>query len=382
MSKRVIKKLITPFDKVRPDAAILMVNLVDSQINTIKVFKEAIEEKGLPYFLVGNKLDLIKDFKDLQDLFNVDIVYASMLTGEGLGRIEELIKKNFKPSSRIVVLGIFNSGKTSLISRLTGLELRTGELPGTTMEFIDYPYDSYILIDSIGWLTDINKPLMVSVDLSGCGSIEEKIERIFNEEIKGLENTSKIALSDTKKVVNVLKDAAEKGNKLVTVGAGASGLVAMEFASLALETAVPAVVFTNNLVHAQPVSFVKGIGEEEAGLSKYITQVVNSGDIVIGISVSGGTGFVYYALELAQKKGAITVSITENPDSPLGKSSDYVIKSDVKPEGPSASKTMVAHMAIAHAIVLTLADERGITADESIRHMTQEKVETKRGGVK
>ena len=382
MSKRVIKKLMTPFEEVRPDAAILMVNLLDPQINTIKVFNEAIEEKGLPYFVVGNKLDLVEDFKDLQEVFNVDIVYASMLTGEGLERIKKLIKKNFKPSSRIAVLGIFNSGKTSLISRLTGLELKIGALPGTTMEFNEYPYDSYTLIDSTGWLSDINKPLVVSIDLSGCSSIDEKIERIFNEEIKGLENTLKTALSGTKKVANVLKDAVEKGNKLVAVGAGASGLVAMEFASLALETGVPAMVFTNNLAHAQPVSFEKGTGEEEAGLSKYMTQVINPGDVVIGISVSGGTGFVNYTLELAQKKGAITVSITENPDSPLGESSDYVIKSDAKPEGPSASKTMVAHMAIAHAIVLTLADERGISADESIRHMIPEKIETKRGGVK
>lgn len=382
MSKRVAKKLITPFEKVRPDTAILMVNLFDPQINTVKVFKEAIEERGLPYFIIGNKLDLLKDFEDLHKFFDVEVVYASMLTGEGLKRIKELIKKDFKPSSRIVILGIFNSGKTSLISRLTGLELKIGELPGTTMEFKEYSYDDYILIDSIGWLTDINKPLMVSIDLSGCSSMEGKIERIFNEEIKGLENTLKTALPDIKKVISVLKDTTEKGNKLVTVGAGASGLVAMELASQALETGVPAMVFTNNLVHAQPVSFVKGTGEEEAGLSEYITQVINPGDVMIGISVSGGTGFVYHALKLAKKKGAITVAIAENPDSPLGKFSDYAIKSDAKPEGPSASKTMVAHLAIAHAIVLTLADERGISADESIKYMTQEKVETKRGGVK
>lgn len=382
MSKRVIKKLITPFEKVRANAAILMVNLFDPQINTVKVLKEAIEEKELPYFVIGNKLDLIKDSRDLHEFFNVDIVYASMLTGEGLKRIKELIKEDFKPSSRIVILGVFNSGKTSLISRLTGLELKTAELPGTTMEFKEYSYESYILIDSIGWLTDINKPLMVSIDLSGCSSIEEKIERIFNEETKGLENTLKAALSDIKKVVNVLKDAVEEGNKLVTVGAGASGLVAMELASQALETGVPAMVFTNNLVHAQPISFAKGTGEEEAGLSEYITQVINPGDAVIGISVSGGTGFVYHALKLAREKGAMTVAITENPDSPLGKFSNYVIKSDAKPEGPSASKTMVAHLAIAHAIVLTLADERAISADEGIKYMTQEKIETKRGGVK
>jgi D-arabinose 5-phosphate isomerase GutQ/GTP-binding protein EngB required for normal cell division len=382
MSKRVIKKLITPFEKVRPDAAILIVNLFDPQINTVTVFKEAVEEKGLPYFIVGNKLDIVKDFIDLHEFFNVEIVYSSMLTGKGLEKIRELIKENFKPSSRIIVLGIFNSGKTSLISRLTGLELKIKDLPGTTMEFRGYPYDSYTLIDSIGWLSDINKPLMISIDLSGCNLIEEKIERIFKEEIRGLKETSKIALFRIKEVVNVLKNAVDSGNKLITVGAGASGLIAMQLASQALETGVPAMVFTNNLVHAQPVSFAKGTGEEEAGLSKYTAQAINPGDVVVGISVSGGTGFVYHALKLTKEKGAITIAITENPDTPLGKFADYVIRSNAKPEGPSASKTMVAHMVIAHAIVLTLADERGISADESVKYMIQERVETKRGGVK
>lgn len=382
MYKRVIKKLITPFEKSKPDAAILMVNLFDPQINTVKVFKEAIEEKGLPYFVVGNKLDLVKEFKDVHEFSGVDIVYASMLTGEGLEKIKELIKKNFKSLSRVLVLGIFNSGKTSLISRLTGLKLKTGDLPGTTMEFKEYPYDSYTLIDSIGWLTDINKPLMLSIDFSGCDSIEGKIEKVFSEEITGMERTLKLSLPSIKRVVNVLKNAVDGGNKLITVGAGASGLVAMELASQGLETGVPSVVFTNDLLWAQPVSFVKGTGEEEAGLSKYIAQVINSGDVVIGVSVSGGTGFVYHTLKLAREKGAITVAITENPDTPLGKFANYVIKSDAKPEGPSASKTMIAQLAVAHAIILTLADERGVRADESIKYMLQERVETKRGGVK
>lgn len=382
MYKRVAKKLITPFDKLKLDAAILMVNLFDLQMSTVKVFEEAMKEKELPYFVVGNKLDLVKDFKDLHEFFDVDVAYTSMLTGKGLGKIKELIKKNFKSSDRILVAGIFNSGKTSLISRLTSLELKTGDLPGTTMEFKEYPYDNYTLIDSIGWLADINKPLMISIDFSGCDSIEEKIERVFNEEVTGLEKTLKVALSDIKRVVSVLKRAVDEGNKLITVGAGASGLVAMQLASQGLETGVPAVVFTNDLLWAEPVSFTKGTGEEEAGLSKYIAQVIYPGDVVIGVSVSGGTGFVYHTLKLAKEKRAITVAITENPDTPLGKFADYVIKSSAKPEGPSASKTMTAHLAIAHAIILTLADERGVSANESIKYMLGEWVETKRGGVK
>lgn len=43
-TKRVIKKVSTPFAQFEPTGAILMVNMVDPQVNTMKVFLEAIEE--------------------------------------------------------------------------------------------------------------------------------------------------------------------------------------------------------------------------------------------------------------------------------------------------------------------------------------------------
>ncbi len=64
---------------------------------------------------------------------------------------------------------------------------------------------------------------------------------------------------------------------------------------------MPIMVFTNNLGDMQPVSFAKGAGEEEMGLSKYLTMAINVGDVMIGISASGGTGFVYDALERARE---------------------------------------------------------------------------------
>ena len=117
-------------------------------------------------------------------------------------------------------------------------------------------------------------------------------------------------------------------------------------------------------------------------MARYINYLVNPGDVVIGISASGGTGFIYFALELAKKKRAITISITENPDTPLGKASNYIIKSNAKPEGPSSSKIQAAHLAIGHALIISLADERGVTADESVSYMLSEKVANKKMGIK
>ncbi|TKJ29838.1 MAG: hypothetical protein CEE40_07105 [Chloroflexi bacterium B3_Chlor] len=385
-TKRVLKKISTPFEAFEPQGAILMVNMVDPQVNTMKVFLEAIEEVGIPFFAVANKMDLVdgaRCAKVEEELgLSLSLIAASMLTMEGMDEIRAQIAETFAPKARVAVLGVFNSGKTSLISNLTGLDLAIGNLPGTTLEFTAYDYDDYVLIDTVGQIIDVSKPLMVSVDLSDCETTQEKIARILRQDAEGILATLEIAVPSIEAVVGVLRDRIEAGNKIVVTGAGASALVAMEMAGQGLETGVPTMVFTNNLGDMQPVSFAKGAGEEEMGLSKYMTMVINEGDVMIGISASGGTGFVYDALERASQRGGITVAITENIDTPLGQAADHVIKSNAKPEGPSSSKIQAAHLAIGHALLLTLADERGVTADDSVSFMLPEVVPTKKMGIK
>lgn len=386
MNKRIFKKVSTPFDQVLPEGAVLMINIYDPQLATIKVFLDAIKEKNLPFFAVANKLDLVKEgdkkIKDIERELKIKLISASLLKNKGLKLIKERIKKIFKKEKRIVILGVFNSGKTSLISKLTGKKLKISDLPGSTSEFTHYKYQKYTLIDTVGQVIDVNKPMMVSVDLSGCRKAEEKITRVLRADAEGILATLETAVLQIGVVVKVLKKQIAKGKKIVVVGAGASSLVAMEMCGQALETGMPAMVFTNNLASAQPVSFAKGIAEEEKGLSKYINLAVQKEDVVFGISASGGTGFVYDILRRARKKKAITVAITENPDTPMGKMADYIIKSNAKPEGPSSSKVQVAHLAIVHALCLVLADERKISADQSIGYMMRETVLTKKMGIK
>jgi D-arabinose 5-phosphate isomerase GutQ/GTP-binding protein EngB required for normal cell division len=383
-TKRVLKKISTPFEAFNPQGAILMVNMVDPQVNTMKVFLEGIEEVGIPFFAVANKVDLANGARRsrVEKELGLNLMPASMVTLEGMDQIKMQLAQTFAPHDRIAVLGVFNSGKTSLISNLTGLDLATGNLPGTTLEFTSYEYDRYVLIDTVGQIIDVNKPLMVSVDLSGCESMGEKVARVLRQDAEAILATLEVAVPSIEEVVHVLRERIEAGNKIVVTGAGASALVAMEMAGQGLETGVPIMVFTNNLGDMQPVSFSKGAGEEEMGLSRYMTTAVNEGDVMIGVSASGGTGFVYDALERAQEKGAVTVAITENIDTPLGQAADYVIKSNAKPEGPSSSKIQAAHLAIGHALLLTLADERGVTADQSVNYMLPERVPTKKMGIK
>ncbi len=383
-SKRVLKKISTPFESFGPQGAILMVNMVDPQVSTMRVFLEAVEEVGIPVLGVANKTDLVDGAgrAAVEGELGLELIPASMSTLEGMEEIRTRLAETFAPKDRIAVLGVFNSGKTSLIGNLTGLDLATGNLPGTTLEFTAYPYGDYVLIDTVGQIIDVSKPMMVSVDLSGCESTGERIARVLRQDAEGILATLEVAVPAIETVVGVLRECIEAGNKIVVTGAGASALVAMEMAGQGLETGVPIMVFTNNLGDMQPISFAKGTGEEEAGLSRYMSLAINDGDVVIGISASGGTGFVYHALERARARSVITVAITENVDTPLGDAADYVIKSNAKPEGPSSSKVQAAHLAIGHALLLTLADERGVSADRSIELMLPEVVPTKKMGIK
>ena len=386
VNKRVLKKISTPFEQMNPEGAILMINIYDPQPATMKVFLEAIKEKSLPFFSVANKIDLVKGkkkmIKKVEKELKLKLIPVSLLRQWGFRAIKKAIRKTFKKEKRIVILGVFNSGKTSLISKLTGKKLKISDLPGSTSKFTHHKYQKYTLIDTVGQVIDVNKPMMVSVDLSGCRNVEEKITRVLRADAEGILATLETAVFQIKRVVRLLKKQIVKGKKVVVVGAGASALVAMEMCGQALETGMPAMVFTNNFASAQPVSFAKGVGEEEGGLSRYINFAVEKEDVVFGISASGGTGFVYDILRRARKKKAITVAITENPDTPIGKMADYIIKSNAKPEGPSSSKIQAAHLAIVHAICLSFADERGITADQSVGYMMKETVLTKKMGIK
>lgn len=383
---RVFKKISTPFTQRNPTEAIILINMFDPQLPTVRVFKDACDDYGINYKIFANKCDLVKrDFykkaKELEQYLEAKIIPISVLKKINLDKVR-LTLNEYKKGERIIILGIFNSGKTSLINFLCGTNYKVSNLPGTTLEFTETQYKHLILIDSVGQLIDINKPLMVSIDFSDCKTKLDKIRKVFKEEMKGLETTAKNCEEYLLEVIEVIKKQLKNGGKIIVTGAGASALVAKEIAGQGMETGLPIMAFTNELADSQPVSFSKGLGETEGGLARYINFAINPNDIVIGVSASGGTGFVYKSLELALKKGATTIAITENIDTPLGKVAKYVVKSNAKPEGPSSSKIQTAHLVIGHCLMLVLADERGITAEQSINFMLPELVETKKMGIK
>lgn len=384
MSKRISKKMLTPFEASHPSGVIVMVNLFDPQIRTTKVFLDAVRTLNLPCLVVGNKMDLV----DQQAIFEVEAELGVALTPVSLAKgvntdtLGRIIASSFSDDARIAVLGIFNTGKTSLIAHLTGLSLKVSNMPGTTLSFEEYSWGKRVLIDSVGQLIDVNRPMMVGYDFTGLDEPSEMLEHAMRLEAEGILSSIDSARPGLVQALSVIKASLEAGGKIVTTGAGASGLVAEEIAGQFFETGVICIPVTNALSQGFPVSFAKGVAEEEGGLARLIVAHLNEKDVLIGVSASGGTGFVYEALRLAREKGAVAVAITENRDTPMGQNADIIIQSNAKPEGPSSTRIQSAHLAIGHALVCTLAAVRGLSGDESVQFMMPEHIATKKMGIK
>ena len=381
--ERVTKKLVPVLDDV--DAAIMMVNASDPQMATLALFYSAISH--LPHFTVLNKTDKVKGpkIREITEEVPGEVIPTAIPIGRGIPEIKYRLSRWVTGDAKVrklAVLGIFNSGKTSLINALTDGDAPIGNIPGTTLEITQHQYENLTLLDTTGQIIDVSKPLMVSIDLTEQETLVDKLTHCMRQDAEAILISIESGIEGLAKAVKMLDVALEMGGKLITCGAGASALVAMEIAGQAQETGIPVLSFTNNFTTIQPVSFAKGAFEGESALAEYIARAVNPEDIVLGVSASGGTGFVYHALELARKKKARTIAITENSDTPIGYAADVVIKSNGKPEGPSSSKVQAAHLALGHALILSLADERGTNAEEAIKNMLPTPCPNKMMGIK
>lgn len=384
MNQRISKKIFTPFEACHPTAVVVVVNLFEPQIRTTKLFLEAAMSHGMPYLVIGNKMDLVDEatILHIEAELGVDLIRVSLLEKVNNDTLSEIIANEFPEGSRISVLGIFNTGKTSLISSLTGLPLEISNMPGTTLSYEEYQWGNSVLIDSVGQLIDVNRPLMVGYDFTGIDEPSEMVEHAMRLEAEGILSSINSARPGLIQALSMIESRLDEGGKIITTGAGASGLVAEEISGQFFETGVICIPVTNAFSQGFPVSFAKGTAEEEGGLARLVAAHLNEKDVLIAISASGGTGFVYEALRLAREKGALAVAITENRDTPMGQNSDVVIKSNAKPEGPSSTRIQSAHLAIGHALVCTLAAVRGLSGDESVQFMMPEHLETKKMGIK
>jgi N-acetylmuramic acid 6-phosphate etherase len=192
-------------------------------------------------------------------------------------------------------------------------------------------------------------------DLDQMSSLE--IVRLINDEDATVAAAVRRALPQIARAVDVVADGLRHGGRLIYVGAGTSGRLGALDAS-----EIPPTFNTS----PRTVQFIMAGGPKALGASTEASEDDTAlavaeikkrkpakHDIVLGIATSGRTPFTIAAIEYARARGAHTIALTCNRNSPLERAADFAIVTEVGPEvlaGSSRMKAGTAHKMVLNTI--------------------------------
>ena len=164
------------------------------------------------------------------------------------------------------------------------------------------------------------------------------------------------ASADIAKAIDAITTAFENSGRLFFIGAGTSGRLGI------LDAAECPPTFGTD--KSQVVGIIAGgrncvfeasenaEDKEENGRKDIADNNLGKNDVLVGISVAGGAAYVVGALREANERGAVTVALTSNHDTPISKESDITIVTDTGAEAIMGSTRMKAGSA--HKMVLNM----------------------------
>ena len=150
--------------------------------------------------------------------------------------------------------------------------------------------------------------------------------------------------------------ALERGGRIVYVGAGTSGRIGVQDGSELSPTynwPADRVVFAiAGGLGALVKSAEQAEDDEATGAQAMADAKIAANDVVIGVAASGTTPFTVGALRAANRSGAVTIAVANNPGAPLFDVARHRILVDTGSEVIAGSTRMKA--GTAHKIVLNL----------------------------
>ncbi len=164
----------------------------------------------------------------------------------------------------------------------------------------------------------------------------EAILRLMNREDRKVAIAVGREIPAIGRAVDAIVESVRKGGRLLYVGAGTSGRLAV----LDAAECPPTFGVSRNLVQAliaggrrAVTGAVEGAEDSVAnGARDLRASKVGRNDVVVGIAASGTTPYVLGALAFARKKGATTVAITANRRTPITRHAQIAIATEVGPE--------------------------------------------------
>lgn len=190
-----------------------------------------------------------------------------------------------------------------------------------------------------------------------------EIVRLINDEDSTVAAAVRRALPQIARAIDVIAAGLGHGGRLIYVGAGTSGRLG------ALDASEIQPTFNTS---ARIVQFIMAGGPNALGasteaseddtalaLSEIKKRKPGKHDVVLGIATSGRTPFTIAAIEYACHRGAHTIALTCNRNSPLERASDFAIVTEVGPEVLAGSSRMKA--GTAHKMVLNMISTGAMT---------------------
>jgi N-acetylmuramic acid 6-phosphate etherase len=190
--------------------------------------------------------------------------------------------------------------------------------------------------------TEARDPATADLDLRSTA----ELVRLMNAEDAGVPAAVAGAGRQIADAIDTIAERLAIGGRLVYVGAGTSGRLALVDAAECESTfAVPpgrVVALIAGGPAAEATAQEEAEDDRDAGAAAIRELGVESADAVVGLSASGRTPYVVAALEQARDVGAATVAVVSVQDSELGAAAKHEIVVLVGPEVIAGSTRLKA----------------------------------------
>jgi len=205
-------------------------------------------------------------------------------------------------------------------------------------------------------LTDL--PATESLDAATAGIDrlgDDALARVLVESHRVAVDAALAVSNDIARATALVVGAIERGGRVVLVGAGTSGrLAVLDAAELPPTFGVDPALVEGRIAGGDGAlrRAVEG-AEDDADAGARVVEDVGANDVVIGISASGGAPFVRAALRAARERGARTVGIVNAAGGALAKDADVgiVVATGAEPiQGSTRMRAGTAQKIVLNAI--------------------------------
>lgn len=170
--------------------------------------------------------------------------------------------------------------------------------------------------------------------------------QMINDEDKKVALAVEKEIANIASAVDIIVEKLQSGGRLIYIGAGTSGRIGILDASECPPTYGTDPELVQALIAGGEEAIVKSIegaeDDSELGVKDLKSINFNKDDVLLGIAASGRTPYVLGAVEYAKSIGAVSVGLSNNPDSLLNKVAEISICPVTGPEAVTGSTRMKA----------------------------------------